>query len=1328
MKKRYLPLLLLCGMFAFGAFLGCNEKPDDENPGKDDDGIINPEPPVDNPPVDEVTETDVTYVFVNGDERLSYQKTQAVGSALTYTHDLISYTDSWYLNADLTSPVETCEGEAMTVYTAFSDIVVRCMFRTSDSSQSQTVSGTKREGITLIAGFTVEGYDFLGWTNGGNTYAAGEAVSLETADPNVPLIFVASLKLKTFSVTYKSEGAADETVTQEYGSAVKDAPTRTGYKFVCWLDEGGNPVENIVEECTLTAQWEVITYSVTVYSYAADGTEQSTTNTYNYNATVTLNAASRDGYDFSHWTISVDGGEAEVFNGTEYLLGTHYEAESIVFRPVYTGTVRTVTLVGAEKASVDLLVGTNLYEGLKEAEGANFSGWFYDAALTNPVGAQDVLTYFEVGEVYTIYHSAGKTYTVTFTVDGVETKKEYSFNTSFLAADNGVKEGHTFLGWFTAAEGGEEVTGVFASAITVYAHFTINSYTVTFDADGGSNPPASITKEYGSEITVPEADGMIRLYSTFSHWEDESGTKYNAGDKFTLKGDITIKAVWNRTEITVRLTDWDGYEMYTQVVYAGDEFHFDRDALALWLGIYEFEGFTYKDNLFGYTYTLKENTIITDEVKDITATAYYVNRYTGDVLYNEVTAEIMKHFLYFDRGNNTYMVSGKAGVAGLTGNSLNKLFRDGITGLPKSFALPVTWQGRLVTAVPDSSTGSTGAFAVAFANNQNSGGAVYDGELYSVDTLYIPSQYSVIGAYAFSGQTHTKIYFGKGSLLTELTESNGMTGNANVVYGFPRGITVVRASGFAGRSQNFEVYYDDMTQMKELPSSFVYIYQSALSGNNIFEKVDLSNVTYLGRQVFDGKTNIKEVIIGSKLTTVPYGIFWRCEGITKITIPAQITTIEANAFANCSNLTKLEFAQNSKLTIIGDNAFWRTGMTEVTIPEGVTSIGAGAFGYNHNYEDSSNLGVKYDLGYMPLEKVTLPSTLVSIGGYAFASTLLKEIKFPSTLTTIGEFAFYDTPNLKKIELNEGLKLLSNGAFRKKKNYEYDEKDKFVLTIPSTVEIISGKYHEGAFESFFNITGITFAVDKDGKSALRAIKGYAFADLRNLEGALVFPEGLAQLDAYVFPMQAPATGFYDDDLDGPKVTSITIPSTVYSIGYECFKNFAELKELKFVDNLGTVEVLDSKQLSNNVIEVTDTVPAYLSISAAAFRCATSLKSLDLPSQLSQLTFGSVTDGIYNGAFYGCSALETITFRGRTDGKADIACRISAVSFEECSSVAEIYIYRNTRIEIVAVGFSDVDAFFLRSVERQNRVYVYCPAADLSHYRNAAGWHLLNYSKS
>ena len=60
-------------------------------------------------------------------------------------------------------------------------------------------------------------------------------------------------------------------------------------------------------------------------------------------------------------------------------------------------------------------------------------------------------------------------------------------------------------GWYTAKDGGSQVsasTTMGAADTTVYAHWTIRSYTVAFDANGGS-AVASQTVKYGAKATQP---------------------------------------------------------------------------------------------------------------------------------------------------------------------------------------------------------------------------------------------------------------------------------------------------------------------------------------------------------------------------------------------------------------------------------------------------------------------------------------------------------------------------------------------------------------------------------------------------------------------------------------------------------------------------------------------------------------------------------------------------------------------------------------------------------------------------------------------------------
>lgn len=97
------------------------------------------------------------------------------------------------------------------------------------------------------------------------------------------------------------------------------------------------------------------------------------------------------------------------------------------------------------------------------------------------------------------------------------------------------------------------------------------------------------------------------------------------------------------------------------------------------------------------------------------------------------------------------------------------------------------------------------------------------------------------------------------------------------------------------------------------------------------------------------------------------------------------------------------------LVTIGYRALECIPLKELTVPSTVTSIG------NYAFEESS------------IESIELPEGLVQIGEGAFLHTALKSVKLPSTLETIGAEAFRHT-DLTEIDLPENLKVIGAGAF------------------------------------------------------------------------------------------------------------------------------------------------------------------------------------------------------------------------------------------------------------------------------------------------------------
>ena len=142
-----------------------------------------------------------------------------------------------------------------------------------------------------------------------------------------------------------------------------------------------------------------------------------------------------------------------------------------------------------EKSSIVVSLG-GTYEGLPEAtkDGYAFDGWF-----TEESGGERVVesTNVSVSENHSLYahwketDSASESYTVTFDPDGGRLKSRELNRTMkkgdiYSSLPLPIKRGHDFLGWFTAADGGENVSegSSFDGAgdITLYAHWEYNPY------------------------------------------------------------------------------------------------------------------------------------------------------------------------------------------------------------------------------------------------------------------------------------------------------------------------------------------------------------------------------------------------------------------------------------------------------------------------------------------------------------------------------------------------------------------------------------------------------------------------------------------------------------------------------------------------------------------------------------------------------------------------------------------------------------------------------------------------------------------------------------
>jgi len=122
-----------------------------------------------------------------------------------------------------------------------------------------------------------------------------------------------------------------------------------------------------------------------------------------------------------------------------------------------------------------------------------------------------------------------------------------------LSATKPTRTGYTFAKWTTAANGtgtpyapGDSYTA--NAAATLYAQWTANKYTVTYDANGGTGAPAAQTKTYGQSMIITSTEPTRARYR-FLGWAESktaASAQYSAGGTYSkaITSNVTLYAVW----------------------------------------------------------------------------------------------------------------------------------------------------------------------------------------------------------------------------------------------------------------------------------------------------------------------------------------------------------------------------------------------------------------------------------------------------------------------------------------------------------------------------------------------------------------------------------------------------------------------------------------------------------------------------------------------------------------------------------------------------------------------------------------------------------------
>ncbi|MBR4654468.1 MAG: InlB B-repeat-containing protein, partial [Kiritimatiellae bacterium] len=425
--------------------------------------------------------------------------------------------------------------------------------------------------------FTWAGYAFAGWAlsptaaSAGNVaYRDGQAVkNLATANgATVPLYAVWVAAAQTARITFDANGGS---VAPDYwncvvGTAVEafPTPTRPGFTFAGWwtAKTGGTQVESIARVTsaqTFYAHWAE-NGSVTpgdgtcIVTFNPNGGSvgETTRQMAEGSSLVMLPTPTRTGFTFAGWWTAANGGvqvsAATIVTGsvTYYAHWNHLVAFDANGGSL--GTASPTRLVAEGDA-----VGT-----LPVPERADylFAGWWTAVSNGTQIAATTVvpsnMTYYALWNCTVTFNANGGS------LDTASSSRLVMENTEIGELPGAVRTGYAFAGWWTAASGGAQISAstVVTAAVTNYAHWTANTYFVSFSATGGMGT-------YNQQMVYDEAAALLpnrfdKAGSLFRGWATTLGGAVVYGDGAIVRNlsarandVVTLYAVWQEKPASV---------------------------------------------------------------------------------------------------------------------------------------------------------------------------------------------------------------------------------------------------------------------------------------------------------------------------------------------------------------------------------------------------------------------------------------------------------------------------------------------------------------------------------------------------------------------------------------------------------------------------------------------------------------------------------------------------------------------------------------------------------------------------------------------------------
>lgn len=263
---------------------------------------------------------------------------------------------------------------------------------------------------------------------------------------------------------------------------------------------------------------------------------------------LTANTLTRTGYSFAGWNTAANG------SGTPYANSASYPfTSSTTLYAQWTANSYIVTFdsqSGSAVSSSSFTTGGSLtLPAAPTRAGYAFTGWYAAAS-----GGSSLSSPYSPGvtAAITLYAQwAANVNAVVFDANSGTGSMATQTGSSAanLTANSYSRTGYTFAGWNTAANGSgtpysDQATYAFASNTTLYAQWSANTNTVTFDSQGGS-AVASSSFNTGGSLVLPAAPTKSGF--TFDGWfvAASGGSALTSPYSPSAANAITLYAQWS---------------------------------------------------------------------------------------------------------------------------------------------------------------------------------------------------------------------------------------------------------------------------------------------------------------------------------------------------------------------------------------------------------------------------------------------------------------------------------------------------------------------------------------------------------------------------------------------------------------------------------------------------------------------------------------------------------------------------------------------------------------------------------------------------------------